>query len=332
VALAHPQVVRDSAQAYAAYLDQSIGSGRLRSPGQEAAHALRDSIQNLLQAPDRPWTANVWFAAAMLARCDANDRATLVNQWALGIGNDAAPVIVMGTEHAYDVDKSPAGLALESCASVLLWLADGGPELARWIAQDDTWVKGTGGRAYHRHPSDHYRVASGQTWSTVARVLGVPLEELGELSYQVERSAHPARAASRGAPPTRERLAFLVGLLRTFRTSARVLILHGKTHTASNDWAACNRSLTMTFLDQAVLSAPETLPIGMASIRRWTNGDRTVFHTWALNRGALARSGAPDAYEDQLAKLVASALQPQKATTLEGHTPKPAGADHCLDA
>jgi hypothetical protein len=307
VALAHPAVVVDSAESYAARLDDLIGSGNLQVAGQEAANALRNSIRNGLAAGAELGIDDVPFTAALLERCDRNERAALVNQWSLGIGHDGAPVIVMGTEHAYDVEQT-AGLALESCGSALLWLADDGPDLARWIAHDQRWV-GNAGRAYHRHPSDQYPVAAGHTWPTVSHVLRVALSELGEHAYQVERSAHPAGTSSAGAAPTVERRAFLVRLLQDFRASGRVLILHGKTSTTDQEWEACNLALTLTFLNQESLAEPDECRVGKASIRRWAHDGRTVFHTWALNAGALAWSGAPGAYVDRLGELVATALQ-----------------------
>jgi hypothetical protein len=247
-------VVRDSAESYLNYVEALIAAGTLDQPGHAAARSLQESIEECMAAPGE--RVEVPFNAGLLARCTPKDRSALVNQWSLGIGHDAAPVVVMGTEHAYDVESSPAGLAFESCASALLWLDGDGPDLAASIAQDQAWVSKTG-RGYHRHPADHYRVGSGHTWRTVARVLRVELRNLGERAYQIERSAHPARASLQGLPPTPERRESLVRLLSAFRMSARVLILHGRTGASGDDWDACNRALTLAFLDGA-LSTSQT--------------------------------------------------------------------------
>jgi hypothetical protein len=77
-------------------------------------------------------------------------------------------------------------------------------------------------------------------------------------------------------------------MLRAFRSSARVLILHGKTNTVGDEWEVCNRKPTSTFLDAESLAVPDEWPIGKASLRRWTTDGRTVFQTWAFNGGALA--------------------------------------------
>jgi hypothetical protein len=223
------------------------------------------------------------------------------------MGSDGAPVIVMGTEHAFDVDKNSAGLALESCGSAILWLCDGGAELAAWIAQDSTWVR-TDRRSYHRYPHDHYTVPAGHTWPTVARVLSVPLADLGDHAYQIERSAHPSAAAVAGNPPTGERRAFLVRLVSAFRRSARVLILHGKTTTGDAQWSDCNESLSQAFLHRESVGRPDEWMVGKGLIRRWATADRAVLHTRALNGAALAWTGARDEYVEKVATLVASAL------------------------
>lgn len=139
-------------------------------------------------------------------------------------------------------------------------------------------------------------------------MLGVALSELGERAYQVGRSAHPARESWAGATPTTERRAFLERLLRAFRSSGQVLIVHGKTTTKGDDWEACDRALTMSFLDRESLAEPDEWHIGKAAIRRWTSEGWTVLHTWALNGAALAYSGAREAYVHQLSELVRSGL------------------------
>jgi hypothetical protein len=197
MAIAHADVVRDSAESYLGYLADVVSSGTLGEHGQAAAGALTESIRRALANAGNVRLEDVQFSSLLLGRCTPDERVALINQWSLGVGNDSASVLVMGTEHAYDVAGDPVGLALESCASALLWLHDNGPELAGWIAHDPRWVRETA-RAYHRHPSDHYEVGSGHTWRTVARVLNVSLSDLGERAYQVERSAHPARGSCGG--------------------------------------------------------------------------------------------------------------------------------------
>jgi len=67
--------------------------------------------------------------------------------------------------------------------------------------------------------------------------------------------------------------------------------------------------LTRAFLGLDSLSEGDEWTLGKASIRRWIKGDRTVFHTWALNGGALAFSGAPHEYIDRLSDLIAGTMQ-----------------------
>jgi hypothetical protein len=308
VGLIHPDVVDESAERYIAYLDRLTMSQGLHAAGQETATRLRESIRNGLALREALTPECVPFTASLLDQCESDDRAALINQWSLGMGSDAAPTIVMGTEHAFNVDNNSAGLALESCGSALLWLHDGGAELAAWVAQDSKWVR-TDRRSYHRHPHDHYTVPAGHTWPTVARVLSVPLTDLGDHAYQIERSAHPSPAAAAGRRPTGDRRAFLVRLVSAFRSSARVLLLHGKTNSSDAQWIDCNRSLSQAFLHQESLGQPDEWMVGKGLIiRRWAIADRAVFHTRALNGGALAWTGAGDEYVAKVATLVASAL------------------------
>jgi hypothetical protein len=39
----------------------------------------------------------------------------LVNQFSLGLGSPEAKIIVVGTEHAYDLEHDVANFCLESC-------------------------------------------------------------------------------------------------------------------------------------------------------------------------------------------------------------------------
>lgn len=88
MALAHPEIVRESAHGYAAYLDELIASRKLHASGQQAAQSLSDSIRRALATDDTKVVTDVSFPANLLLRCDSNERAALVNQWSLGIGND----------------------------------------------------------------------------------------------------------------------------------------------------------------------------------------------------------------------------------------------------
>jgi hypothetical protein len=111
------------------------------------------------------------------------------------------------------------------------------------IAQDESWVK-PGCRAYHRHPSHHISVSVGHNWRTLSRVLHVQPRQLGDEVYQIEQ------------------------LLRIFRATAAVLMIHAKTTTTGDQWEADNRELTCSFLGIDSLPDGQEWTIGKASIRR----------------------------------------------------------------
>jgi len=135
----------------------------------------------------------------------------------------------------------------------------------------------------------------------VAQVLGCPLEELGDASYQIERSAHPATQSWKGRPPSQERIDFLCRLLQESRSTARVLILHGKIHDPA--WAMCNSRLSAAFLGLTYLPRVPDEVIGRRSIGRWPAQGQTVLHTWALNGMNVNRE-----YLDRVGEIVEAAL------------------------
>ena len=146
-------VVVDSTAKYLAYL--------VEVRRQTLSGALRSAINHLVTSLAAAMTkrrglvpSDVPFTTRSLKGLSGAERELLVNQWSLGVGNPSAPVIVMGTEHAYDVNGDwPAGLAVESCANAILWLADDRGPLAAHIEDDRTWTSARD-RGYHRHPYD----------------------------------------------------------------------------------------------------------------------------------------------------------------------------------
>lgn len=115
--------------------------------------------------------------------------------------------------------------------------------------------------------------------------MGVPLGDVGEQTYQIDRSAHPARKAARGAPPASARRDFLVQLLQAFRSSACVLVLHGKTVQTGDDWEMCNRALTETFVGETHLDESEGTAgrQGLDPVvdSRWSHRDAHLGSQWS---------------------------------------------------
>ena len=296
----HEAVVVDSTDHFIAHLD-----GLRR---QALSDALRSAINDLVTSLAAAMVkrrglvpSDVPFTTRSLKDLSSAERELLVNQWSLGVGNPSARVIVMGTEHADDVNGDwPAGLAVESCANAILWLADDRGPLAAHIADDRTWASARG-RGYHRHPYDYYRVGGGHTWRVVAKVAGASFDRLGDETYQIERSAAPARTAARGRPPTPERVALLLDLLA--RSSARVLLLHGHAVDPPAEWEVVNSRL----IDQFLNRGPRTVhdhSFGANRARTMDAGERRVVLAPPLN--GRVRGLQPDA-RDAIGRLVQAA-------------------------
>ena len=127
---------------------------------------------------------------------------------------------------------------------------------------------------------------------------GASFDRLGDETYQIERSAAPARTASRGLPPTPERGALLLKLLAS--SSARVLLLHGHAVEPRPEWEVVNSGL----IDQFLNREPRTVhdhTFGAIRARTIDAGDRRVVLTPPLN--GRVRGLQPDA-RDAIGQLV----------------------------
>src|SRR5262249_54565622 len=129
----------------------------------------------------------------------------------------------------------------------ILWLGADQGELAAHIAADPGFVPNDGRSGYLRCPTAFYRVGSGHTWRTVARVLNVPFDELFDRTYQIERSAAAAREARRGVAPTNGRTAFVADLARLLTRTASLLVLHGRMG-GDAGWDNANNGIAAAFL------------------------------------------------------------------------------------
>jgi hypothetical protein len=147
-------------------------------------------------------------------------------------------------------------------------------------------------RPFHRYGTDFSpHRPSGHTWRLCARVLGLDgVRDLGDACYMVERSAHPARHAWGGAPPTPERCAFLQELLDHL-PNARLLLLHGNSDLEGDGrWARTNRQLAVRFLRVSTLARPtlERCIEGRRWVRAWSRNGRWVVSTHALSWRAVS--------------------------------------------
>lgn len=280
----HDDAARFGAHRYVQHLRAALESSLLSLAGQSAVVSLVGSIEAALTLGSRLRPNNVSFGADRLLHSSPEDRRTLINQWSLGVGNPRAAVIVMGTEHAFDpfADQSLAALALESCASQLLWLADDHGDLASAVVNNPSFRPSDATSGYLARPTAYYSVSSGHTWRMVARVLGIEFERLFDVTYQVERSATAALEARRGVAPTDERAEFLEDLLRTLSQTASHLVLHGRMN-HDEAWSGVNRRLAAAFAGVATGFEWDVLQAGELSVLSLRHSGRRVTSLPALS-------------------------------------------------
>lgn len=170
----------------------------------------------------------------LLQRIPRDERGKLINQSSLGLGSPIAPILIVGQEHAYDLDDIE-NLALEACGLTVLWLCGGSADIATKLSG----LRAT--RSFNLHPADYYpERSSGHTWRNVARIIGASGCDFGERAHLIELSAHPATKQDKGKPPSQERLAFLHEFLR--RTKVKEVLFHG------TRWRSKQRALGAAYL------------------------------------------------------------------------------------
>ena len=311
----HPAIVEYSARQYLDSLLRWRANQSLGSQGAEAK-AIDNLITTLTLALEKRMALSaddITFTAQDLQGLSPQAVGRLVNQWCLGFGEDDARVLAMGTEEAYSTEH-PEDLALWNCAGAVLWLCGGNRAVVERI---DPRYAGYGlnpgqpdiRRPFHIHSNDYFHVEQAKrvegktklpgrhTWVLLSQVLAGPdgdrMEylragsgQLGQAAYQIEVSAHPALKAQAGVAPTPDRLQFLKRLADEFRTTADVLLFHGRAQWP--EWGDRDQ-IAMAFLGLNTKAALNLQPSQAFGRQRlyWSRQNRkTVLFTWALN-GAL---------------------------------------------
>lgn len=155
----------------------------------------------------------------LLEKVPRAERGKLINQSSLGLGSPRARIVIVGQEHAYDLDDIEK-LAVEGCGLTALWLCGGAKDVTAKISGL------SGRRRFTLHPGDYYPDPdSGHTWRCVCSALGVGGYDFGDRAHLIEISAHPATNQTRGRRPSSRRLAFLQEFMR--RTDAGTVLFHG---------------------------------------------------------------------------------------------------------
>jgi len=306
-------VVDYSARQYLDSLLKRRSDGSFHSRLDEPVDRLMATLTVALQKRENLSAEDIEFTAEDLAGLDSDEAKPLINDWCLGFGDHGARVLVMGTEEAYST-KHAEDLALWNCCGAAVWLCNGNRAVIERIdhryssyglvaGQQDTR------RAFHIHSNDYFQVqharrVEGQarlpgrpTWVLLAQVLAGPdgnwrayLEQgtgqLGNSAYQIDISAYPAPRTGSGLAPTILRTEFLKRLAADFRSTAVVLLFHGRSKWPQ--WGGRDE-IARAFLG---LTAGEKLELspsplfGRQQFFSVCRDGKTVLFTWALN-GAI---------------------------------------------
>lgn len=224
------------------YVDRlaHVAAAKPRTQLAEVAGRLRQTIAAAIAHRGALSEAHVLVTAADFAGL-GQAALRFVNEWAPGLGNPDAPIIAMGTEHAYTIATDSINFTLENCAIHALWLAEGGPDPAPVLAAPGE------PHAFQRSPQDWYQIRDGRhTWSRLSYVVGQATGEapsvlmaprpqddirgarLFDRVYLVEQSALAARQRAQGAAVVPlERRQFLRRLLAEL-PNARALLMYGQ--------------------------------------------------------------------------------------------------------
>jgi len=220
--------------------------------------------------------SDVHFDLHSLESVRPSERDVFLDEYSLGVGDEGAPILVMGTEAAEDI-LNPLDVAFHALYSTIV-LTGSKPLVLERIAKGSPWERKFDRRPFHIEPDDYIDVSrvprpgkkgvGVPTWVQLAKVAsrsreravwqrllcdGPPDEGLGRRMYQLERSASISLAASGGRPPSDERLGFLVDYaIPRLRESAQVLLMHGFGGRSPREWQRADQAIASAFLGTGV--------------------------------------------------------------------------------
>jgi len=269
----YPDIVRGAGECYHAQI--AAVAAETTGPLGEAASVLAFTLDQALRLGSDLTAADVSLDQAVFADIDEADFDKFVDEWTLGLGADGAPAIVMGTEVA-DTWSEPQDVAYHTGLAVeaLCW---GRIDVMRRMMAGTSWVSkidwSPRRRPFTVHPYDLFPPTHhGQhTWAVLARVVSPDATDwrdlvwrpgtspsLGDLAYQIERSAYPSKQRLRGRPPNTPRVNWLVTeVIPTLRQSARVILLHGGGGRRGNGWETVDLPLIRAFLGLEPQASPK---------------------------------------------------------------------------
>lgn len=149
----HGAIVDAAAAGYCEYLRRE-----LRQSPSTALHAVISSLLKMFERARAHGTqlqiSESEFSLREVEQLAIHERVQLLNQYELGLGRDDAPILVVGTEHAYELGRvhDLPNFTLESCANQVLWLCGGSPDIVRALTAGR--VRPASGRPHHIYPND----------------------------------------------------------------------------------------------------------------------------------------------------------------------------------
>lgn len=292
-------VVEESACLYVRHLHRQLQADAWSPAALRAGTALIETIERALAKREALQPAESTFTPELMRDVEASEAKPFVNEYTLGWGRDSAPVIVIGTEEAYEPSKQ--NLGLWNCSCSVIWLSGGRSDVIRQLLgfpEGNVRTDDLEPRCANIHYSDWAASPSaGQTWGCLAKVLvgscepdqwqacfkpsapgSPPRTGLGDLCHQIEMSAYPAKNAAAGRHATEARIRFLGRLLTDARETATVLLFHGGAYAGTP-----RPALAEAFLGRAVSELPEVDHTPKRKIWRAEHDGRVVLHTNALN-------------------------------------------------
>lgn len=259
----YPNLVRRAGELYLAEMSTLAAD----SPGSlhESAALLALTLGRAVQLGPDLTPHDVHFDPAVAAIVPQSDWDRFLNEWMLGFGSDSAPVIVLGTEAA-DTWREPQDLAWQAGLAVV-FLSHGRLDVMRRLIEGSSWSAKVDWlvprRPYTVHPYDLFPPGRGRsTWLGLAQVVcretgtgatllhrGGPSPSLGDLTYQIDRSAFPSKQWVGGRAPTSARLDWLRDeVIPTLCPTARVLLLCGGGGRWGAAWEQLDQPLMRAFL------------------------------------------------------------------------------------
>src|SRR6202165_696899 len=200
------ELVDESVSLYVEHLERTRGS--LSLSGNVAARCLIDTLEAARTKGQSLQATEVSATWRQMAAAAVDDADGLLNQWQLGYGDDAAPVISVGTEHAYELrpldrHKHPMDVGLaeitSECLVAAIWLCNSRPDVLKWMLSAPWWnwqAEFSEARPSHVYIADYYRTGTRAPWPTLGRDVlrgGTNWRTvLGQRCYQIELSGYPA--------------------------------------------------------------------------------------------------------------------------------------------